>query len=305
MGYFQNRKKYVAPSGILHSLKQLILAVSRALRRNSHLIKGRKRLYASSLAFKTVLALVPALAILMAVLSGNAFTQKREQLLDKIVDVIYPVEMTQDPASFGPPEPQDLRKLKETSRKKIHTMVNQFAKHAEKMGFAGFAVFTVILFILLSDVESAFNFLWGVEKNRAFFTQILRCAGLLLILPLLIAGGLALKERVVQWFALKPGGVLSFLGLWFFCFCLYKWIPNAKVRWKPAILAAILAALVLGVARWGINWYVLHVATVSRVYGALWMIPVILVWFYLCWAVILFGSEVTYLIQKQNEESGR
>ena len=36
----------------------------------------------------------------------------------------------------------------------------------------------------------------------------------------------------------------------------------------------------------------------SHVYGALWMVPVILIWFYLCWTVILFGAELAFYLQK-------
>ena len=64
--------------------------------------QGHKRLFASSLAFKTILALVPALAILMAVLSSDAFGDKRDQLLDQIVDVIYPVQTQTDNSFFDP-----------------------------------------------------------------------------------------------------------------------------------------------------------------------------------------------------------
>src|SRR5215472_3773095 len=65
-------------------LKAIFWASGKVLGSGARPLRGHKRLYASSLAFKTILAFVPALAILMSVLSSDAFTQKREQLLDQI-----------------------------------------------------------------------------------------------------------------------------------------------------------------------------------------------------------------------------
>ena len=78
----------------------LVSAIKKTLIHNKNRPLAHKRLYASSMAFKTILALVPALAIAMALLSGQAFAEKRGVILDKIVDVIYPVEdLEHDPTA--------------------------------------------------------------------------------------------------------------------------------------------------------------------------------------------------------------
>lgn len=57
----------------------LVSAIKKTLIHNKNRPLAHKRLYASSMAFKTILALVPALAIAMALLSGQAFTEKGER----------------------------------------------------------------------------------------------------------------------------------------------------------------------------------------------------------------------------------
>ena len=312
MNYFPNRSKYTAPRGLLNDLRQLLKAVGRAFGRASHNIKGRKRLYASSLAFKTALALVPALAILMAVLAGDAFTQKREQLLDKFVDIIYPVESSDDADAFGPPEPQNLKELREAGRQKIHWMVNHFANRAKKMGLAGLAVFAVVLFLLLRDVENSFNFLWGVEESRSLPNQFFRFGSLLIGAPLLAAllisfrgwfqGGYLLKTGFGTWML---SAAVPFLCLWSICGWMYYWIPNAKTSFKTAAASGFLAALLLELGQWILGWYTLHVTARSQVYGALWTVPVILLWFYLSWTIVLFGVEVAYFYQQAQNEAKR
>ncbi len=310
--YFHNQKKYISPTGLLNDLQQLVFAVVRAFKKDSRQVKGRKRLYASSLAFKTALALVPALAILMAVLAGDGFTQKREQMLDKIVDVIYPVETSDEVGTIGPPEPQELRQLREAGRTKIHWMVNRFAKQAEKMGIAGFAVFSVVLFLLLRDVEDSFNFLWGVEKGRPFLAQVFRFGYLLIGAPLLAGmllsfrawfqGGVILKTWLGSWLL---STALPFLCLWAVCGWMYHWLPNTKTSFKTASSAGFLAAILLEGGQWLVGWYTLHVVASSKIYGALWTIPVILIWFYLSWTIVLFGAEVAYFLQQHRNERAR
>ena len=312
VNYFPNRSKYTAPRGWLNDGRLLLQAVGRAFGRASHNIKGRKRLYASSLAFKTALALVPALAILMAVLAGDAFTQKREQLLDKFVDVIYPVESADEADALGPPESQDLQKLREAGRQKIHWMVNHFAFRAKKMGLAGLAAFAAVLFLLLRDVEDSFNFLWGVEHGRPFFAQFFRFGSLLMGAPLLAVllvtfrgwfeGGYLLKTGFGTWLL---SAAVPFLCLWAVCGWMYYWVPNAKTNFKTAVSTGLLAAFMMEVGQWGIGWYTLHIFTGSKVYGALWTVPVILLWFYVSWTIVLFGAEVAFFFQQAQNEAKR
>jgi membrane protein len=82
------------------------------------------------------------------------------------------------------------------------------------------------------------------------------------------------------------------------CALMYDLIPNTKVEKRSAILAGLLISFLLEIARWLMNWYTLKIFERNHVYGALWMIPVILLWFYISWSVVLFGAEITFFIQK-------
>ncbi|HEY5039260.1 MAG TPA: YihY/virulence factor BrkB family protein [bacterium] len=308
MNYFPNRKRYVTPRGLLNDLKQLVSAVGKALGRASHQVKGHKRLYASSLAFKTILALIPVLAIITALLASDFLGPKREQLLDQIVDAIYPVDSQPGSSFFDPTEPQNLQQLNQVGKQQIRISLKKFANHARKVGFFGFLGFGLVVFLLLRDVENSFNFLWGVEKSRHFISQSIRHAIFLFVAPILAIFLLTLKGWVQSWnlfghvlngwlfFSLVP-----FLGLWAVCAWMYAWIPNLKVDRRAAIWSGFLTAILLEIAQRCISWYTLNVMAKSHIYGALWVIPVILVWFYLSWTIILFGAEVSFYLQKKRE----
>ncbi len=267
--------------------------------------QGHKRLFASSLAFKTILALVPALAILMAVLANDAFSQKREQLLDQIVDVIYPVQTQTDNSIFDPDEPKNLQQLNQIGKQEIRISMKKFEAYSHKVGFLGFIGFFIIVFLLMRDIEHSFNFLWGVQNPRPIIAQMIRHATFFIGLPLLAMLLLTFKGWFMDLNLLRPlihgwffATFLPFLAVATACAWMYYLIPNTKVEKRSAFLAGLLISFVLEVARWLMNWYTLKIFERSLVYGALWVIPVILLWFYISWTVVLFGAEITYFVQK-------
>jgi membrane protein len=310
--YFHDHQRFSARARFGMDFKFLALSIRRALGRSEHVVKGRKRLYASSLAFKTTLALVPALAILMSIWSAEGFSESRHLLLDHVVDAIYPVETDGNEAGLDPQEKQNLRQLNEASKQQIIRSMARFAGHARKVGVLGLAAFAVVVFLLLRDVEEAFNFLWGVERGRPAHQRVLQYstfflgAAIMTLFLITLQGWLGSSEmgkRAGEHWVFSD--LLPFVILWMVCAWIYQWMPNTEVDRKAALLSGLGVAFLLEGARWLISLYSTHMVVGSKVYGALWMIPVILIWFYLFWAVILFGAEVTFFLQGYRREAGR
>ncbi len=240
----------------------------------------------------------------MAVLAGEAFSEKREAILDRIVDVIYPVESLDNDPTLDPTEKQNLKEMNQGGKRQIRRSMQKFAEHSKKVGWTGLMAFAVVVFLLLKDVESSFNFLWGVNRGRPLPSQLLRHTLLFLLTPLTLILALKMKDWIHGWGIVKPfwnGWFLSaavpFFFLWAGCAAMYAWIPNAKVGRKAALSAGFLTAFLLEAGRRGMNYYTIHVVEHSKVYGALWTFPVILIWLYVSWTLILFGAEVAFYIQ--------
>jgi len=274
----------------------------RALAAWKQLFQGRKRLYASSLAFKTLLALVPALAIIMAVLSADQFLGPREQLLDKIVDLIYPVDASQ--LDLDPGELKSIQRLNLTAKQQIRGSIQRFAAHAGKVGLVGLGAFFLVLLLLMRDVEHSFNILWGLPSKRGWLTQAARHGAFLAAAPLAAIALLSLERWAAQAHWFYPwlnhwlfGTLLPYLVLGLVCAGLYAWIPNTKVEWRAALLAGAGTAFLIETGRRLVTWYAVNIVSHSDIYGALWMVPVILLWFYVSWVIILLGAEAAYLFQ--------
>lgn len=313
MAHFHGHQRLQAkPSGIILDISSALWAIRQVLHKGDSVGKGFKRLHASSLAFKTLLALIPALAIIMSVLANDTFSQKREQFLDQIVDGIFPIQTGADNSILDPSEPQNLQQLNQVGKQQIRISVRKFASHAQKVGLIGFVGFLIVVFLMLRDVEASFNFLWGVQNTRPLLTQMIRHAVFFIGLPLLVLILLTFKGWVGSWNLMRPemhrwafSVAFPFLALWFSCAWMYAWIPNAKVERLAAAYTGLMVAALLQIARWAMNWYAVKILAHSHVYGALWIIPVILIWFYLSWTVILFGAEVAFYIQKYRNELKR
>jgi membrane protein len=96
-----------------------------------------------------------------------------------------------------------------------------------------------------------------------------------------------------------PSGTGAFgLGVLIF-FCIYKYVPNCPVRSRYALLSAGLAAVFWDIARLGYLLYTRKFMAYGQIYGSLAAVPVLLIWIYIVWIVILLGAAFTAVLQKR------
>ena len=74
-------------------------------------------------------------------------------------------------------------------------------------------------------------------------------------------------------------------------------MPNTRVRWRPALWGALVAAGLSEVSKWGFGLYVSQALPYLKLYGAIGLVPLFLFWLYLGWLIILFGLEIAFTLQ--------
>jgi hypothetical protein len=129
--------------------------------------------------------------------------------------------------------------------------------------------------------------------------------------PLLIAVSVALTETLLRGFEnLGPRLPLLSYALPVLAYLLpvatsalflagfYMLVPNARVRFLPALFAGLAAAAAWEAGKLGFVFYVTFCVATSPVYGSLGLIPVVFGWVYLSWLVVLGGVETAYLVQR-------
>jgi membrane protein len=153
---------------------------------------------------------------------------------------------------------------------------------------------------LMLTIDRSLNTIWRVRQQRAWGQRLLLYWAALTLGPLLVAAGLLTMASVITWSggSLRyqgPGvkmalGMLEFLLLWGGISALYRLVPNTYVAWRPVLVGSFVTALVLEGARSVLAWYLASMPTFSLIYGTFATVPILLVWIYTAWVVVLFGA---------------
>lgn len=150
--------------------------------------------------------------------------------------------------------------------------------------------------------------IWGEVKDRFWsFTMVLGVAFLLLVSLLLNSILSALGARFSQ---LLPGGelvwqglnaLLSFAVITGLFALIFKYVPDAEVRWRDVWLGAAVTALLFTIGKLLLGLY-LGKAAIGSSYGAAGSLIALVVWVYYAAQILLLGAEFT---QVQARRSGR
>ena len=292
-------------------LVRFILFVYRTPRRMAY---NRWLYHASALAYQTLLGLVPALAVTMAVLSHSAFENSRTQFMDKTVNAIYPLQSSSSLLNDSA-DRVTLEKLNRQGKELVRNSIGQFAQNAGKVGAIGFLGLLLVVMFLFRSIEKSFNSLWDIPHSRPWGKDATRTLLCLVAFPLAVWLSLLVKD-VIGWFpGFTPGSGRFASFLWvtaypYLCvvtglMVMYRVVPNTHVRPRPAWGAALLAAFALEICRHVFTFYAVKVLTVSRVYGTLAVVPLVMVWLYFSWAVVLFGAQAAHVLQTIDEPDGK
>jgi len=237
---------------------------------------------AGSLAFTTMLALVPLVTVAIAIfghLPGmNAIgTSLQVFLLENL--------------------------LPDKAGQIITTYALEFSANAARLTLIGVVILTVTSLMLLATIERVFNRIWGVRQPRPLLSRITVYWFVLTLGPTIVGGSLVATGYMVgvsmQWSpSLGWLGTLSarlmpplLLGVLFVF--LYFAVPNHKVRFTHALIGGLSAAVVFFFMQRGFGIFVARFPTYTLVYGAFAALPIFLVWLYLSWLVVLLGALAT------------
>jgi len=242
-------------------------------------IADRLPRHAASLAFSSLLALAPMMAIALAVLSYGDMEVVVE-------DFIY---------QFLVPAAGDDVKL----------YLDQFASGAGKLTAVGGGAFLLTALLLLSNIESSFNDIWRVEEGRSLSSKLTVYWSLVTLGPLLMGASLTMSAYVMSLSVFTGqvasiGSVLVPMVLMASAFLLlYLVMPNVRVSLMHGLVGALVASLLFEGTKRGFQVYLKNFADYEVVYGALAALPIFLIWIYLSWVVALIGAEVVAVLQQK------
>jgi membrane protein len=251
-------------------------------------VRDHLLLRASALTYFTVLSLVPMLAIVVAFV--NLFGASE----DLAVWVVQQI-------AAGSPEAQT----------KIIEVVESASSNLHALGVLGAVLLLVTSVLGISNVEGALNGIWGVKKSRTLARRLPDYLAVLLIAPLLLLVALSLKTTLETQFLVQQLLEVPFfataqkVGLQqaptvllavAFAF-LYWFLPNTSVRLSAALLGGVVAGVLVTQAQTLYLDFSIGAARANALYAGFAQLPLLLVWIYFFWAIVLFGAEIAFAYQ--------
>ena len=247
----------------------------------------------ASLAFTTLLSLVPLVALVLGVISVlPVFNEMVQQIDHFVVRSLLP----------------------ERSAELIIVHVLEFSQKAANFTVAGLLALIVTILFLLASVERAFNQVWRVRKDRSLWRKLRLSVVVVVLWPVVVTGViLAIYQAVKtslgliddpEWLhvvSLKVAGVV--VAAFFFA-GLYYAVPNARVRWRDAASAGAFSAIGFALMQKAFEFYLANFPSMTVVYGAFATVPIFLLWMYLSWAVVLLGALVAATLPEFRASAG-
>ena len=244
--------------------------------------EDRMGLTASSLTFTTSIALVPFFTVALAVFTAFPMFSKLQGALQAwLVKSLIPDNIARQVLGY----------------------LTQFSGQASKLGVAGLAVLLVTAIALILTIDRTLNGIWRVRKPRPLAQRVLIYWAAMTLGPLVLAASLAVTSYVVSassglvgdlpfslrflldvaQFFLVAGGMAA----------LYRYVPNTHVQWAHAFIGGLFVAAGLEIGKKVLGIYLTAVPTYSLVYGAFAALPILLVWIYVSWVIVLMGAVIT------------
>ena len=262
---------------------QIIFARTSYILRHFYLSNGMQ--VASSLAFTSLLSLVPLLTVMFGLFGEISVLQNFSTLIQNFIFANFVPEFGQT----------------------IEQYIYIFSMKASQLTISGSVFLVLIAMMLLATIDNSFNRIWKIKKKRNPIKRILIYFSLLIMGPLLIGIGLALTSYLLSipviadvdtTFNVKTHllGWLPFLMTSIAFILLYILVPNCYVYKKYAVSAGVICAILFELAKYGFGIYVKEMSGYENIYGALAILPLFLVWIYISWVIILFGAHITFCL---------
>ena len=275
-----DKENHTGISKLIREQLQIIFLVIRGF------VKDKCLDSASSLAFATLLTIVPLFAMMFPIL--------------KVFDAEHNIRsIIADKLAAGNQEVAT----------KIFGLIDSI--NFKLLGFAGIIFFIFVVIVIISEVEHTINNIWGIKKSRNIFRKITDFFSILVIVPIFVFISTGITAYLQsQWYVQKIMSITYFswfyelilrispyFSVWIAFTFFYLFIPNTKVRFKPALIGGIIAGTLWQLAHWAYIHFGFITERYDLIYGSISKLPIFMLWIFYSWIIVLFGAEVAFAYQ--------
>jgi membrane protein len=245
---------------------------------------------AGYLSYVTLMSLVPLMVVMLSVMTAFPIFS---DIKDMIEGFVY--------HNFLPATGDVVREY-----------ITGFVANASKMSAIAITFLFLFALMLISAIDKSLNKLWRIDKKRKIVTSFSMYWMVLTLGPVLVGSSIAVTSYIVSLMSLGDYDVfgvanillrlLPIIASIFAFFILYIVVPNKDVNFKFALSGALLAGILFEIAKKGFAFYVTQLPSYQAIYGALAGIPILFLWVYLSWLVVLFGALFTVCLEDFSQQ---
>jgi membrane protein len=264
----------------LLNLGQILALVARGFVNDGCMLR------ASALTYTTLLSLVPMLALMFAILKGLG-----------VQNVLEPLILENLAVGGGQAVTRIVEYINNTN--------------VARLGSFGLVFLIITVLTLLSNIEKAFNSVWGVEETRPLLRRFTDYFSVVTIGPIFLVVAISMTSTLKSQQLIRAlidhayvgeaflalFQVLPFMVMWLVFAGLYLFMPNVRVSPRAALIGGIFGGTLWQVSQWGYLNFQVGVARYNAIYGTMAALPILMVWIYVSWVIVLVGLEMTYATQ--------
>lgn len=322
------------------SLIQRITRESEQVRQTAHVSRRVLRsIYrsqiprmAAALAYRTIFSIIPVFVISLLVLNALVSDAQVEFGIKRLLVFSGLNQIAVDDGAIGaefvgPPAPNEIARdvpppdpVASERIESLDTLISDLVQHVNKslarIPATSIAIVSALILIyaalsMLIEMERSFNQICRAPAGRPWLKRIVLYWTILTLGGLLLAATFSVGDLFLEWATSLVGGAgaaaaaLGFLvtvGIsTLLLFVAYVTLPNTRVRMRPALAGAVVAAIGWEVGKWGFRSYLDWSTGYAKFYGNLALLPLFLMWVYVTWIIVLFGLQVAYATQTAGE----
>lgn len=251
-------------------------------------------LWASALTFYSLLSIVPVFAMAFGVAKGFGLDKLlREKIMENVQG-----------------QQEVMTRIVEFSENFLQTT------RGGLIAGIGLALLFWTIIQVLTNIERAFNHIWGIKKERGLGQKFTDYLALMLVAPVffIIASSVTVFLVSEVKMIMAKIGIFGGLGAWianslqilpFLIFSglltyLYIFLPNGKIRFRSALLGGFIAGAVYQTVQWAYLRFQIGASNAGAIYGTFAALPLFLVWLQTSWLIVLYGAELAFAHQNED-----
>lgn len=189
----------------------------------------------------------------------------------------------------------------------IEDALEAFVANTAQMTSVGASFLFVTAILLISSIDKNLNYIWRVKKKRRIVYSFSMYWMVLTLGPLLIGASIAVSSHImslklfnddtVNFLYSRLPQLFSFIGF----LGLYLFVPNIQVKVRHAMFGALISTFLFEISKSIFAYYISAFPSYQLIYGTLAAIPILFVWIYLCWFIVLIGAELTASLGERDQ----